>query len=116
MNGRSSSRWEIADYPEIEERIGENPARFLDARDPDGFGLDGDGDAPELALAFARIDGIRSVEVCRAWLEVEVDLHDEPRSSVIAALNERKAELEAQTQSDGSDAGDETAGAREASA
>lgn len=74
-----------AEYPEIKERIGEDPARFLDAD------LD---DEDSAALAAARIRGIRSVDVVQGWIEVEADLDRGPRRDVMAALNQRKSAIE----------------------
>lgn len=92
MQGQTSSR-DRATYPEIKDKIGEDPARFLDTRDPEGFGSD-IGDTPELALAFARIRGIQSIDVLDKWFEVEQDLPQGPRRHVVSELSARKKELE----------------------
>lgn len=81
--GETTSREE---YPEIEERIGEDPARFLDKpllR----------GESSPLQLAFARIRGIQDPEVLSTWADVERDLERGPRDRVVNAIKQRAAEL-----------------------
>lgn len=91
-------------YPEIKAEIGEDPARFLWTRSADGRDT-GQGDSPELALAMARIRGMRSLETVQAWVTVEADLDIGPRKHVIGALNRRKSALEG----DGADSAGEPA-------
>lgn len=73
----------------LQEQIGEDPTRFLDRNL-----LENDG-ARELAKA--RIDGIRFVEVVRAWIAAERKLANEqerdPRAKVIEWLEDREIEL-----------------------
>ena len=73
-------------FDDIKQDIGEDPARFLD------HDLISDRDMRE--LAFARIRGIDFQHVIDAWVDVEVALERGPRKPVIAALNERKRELQ----------------------
>ena len=80
-------------YPAVEAEIGEDPARFLWTRSTDGRDT-GQGDSPELALAMARIRGIRSPATVQAWINVEADLDIGPRKHIIAALNRRKSALD----------------------
>jgi hypothetical protein len=65
-------------YPQYCERFGEDPARIL-------YHIDD----PE-----ARIRGLESVALVRAYLDVKTD-RDEPRGEVVAALNRRQRQLEA---------------------
>jgi hypothetical protein len=67
-------------YPEYIEAFGEDPARFLNS------GLD----------PHARIRGLESVALCDAYLDVETD-RENPRKEVVAHLNQRKADLEGET-------------------
>lgn len=70
-------------FPAVEERIGEDPARFLDyPEDPD-----------RLRLAYARIRGIDRQEVIVEWLRVERELERGPRETVIGWIQERNREL-----------------------
>lgn len=81
---RSYNRRET--FPEIAERIGEDPAVFLDRP------LLDDEDAKQ--KLFARIRGIDRHETILAFIEVETALERGPRKSVIARLNERKQTLD----------------------
>jgi hypothetical protein len=63
--------------PDIKDRIGEDPARYL--VDPD-------------MTTWSRIRGINSEDVLEAWLSVEEDLG--PRRKVIKRLNKRRRELQ----------------------
>lgn len=92
MEGHHTSH-NRAEYPEIKAEIGEDPARFLDTKDPEGFGSD-EGDTPQLALAFARIRGIDNLPTLERWVEVEADLDCGPRRHVMSELNLRKKQLE----------------------
>lgn len=77
MNGRARAQennW--PEYPEYREKFGEDPARFLYAE------MD----------ARPRIRGLESLELCRAWLDVETDVTP-PRRRVVKAINERMDEL-----------------------
>lgn len=71
-------------FPELEDRIGEDPARFLYT---DGFGEN------DRQLILARIRGIDFIESVNAWIAVERRLTG-GRSAIIDALEERKAYLE----------------------
>lgn len=66
-------------YRNIEAKYGEDPARFL----AEGLDLD----------PRPRIRGIESLELLQKWQEVELEVG--PRKAVIAAINARKDELEA---------------------
>lgn len=63
-------------YPEYEAEFGEDPARILYHLDP-----------------RPRIRCIDSVDLVRAYLDVETD-RDEPRNKVVAALDERLQHLQ----------------------
>lgn len=65
-------------YPEVRERIGEDPARYL--VDPD-------------MTTWARIRGIATEDVLEEWLAVEEELG--PRRKVVKRLNQRRRELDA---------------------
>lgn len=71
-------------FPALVESIGEDPARFLDKSGPE---------YDKNALIAARIRGIDSIEVLRAWRAVERRLHG-GRSAVVELLDEREAYLE----------------------
>lgn len=74
-------------FPEIAERIGEDPARWLDQplgdRGPSHTAVGG------RLSAFARIRGIDYVHVAVAWIEVERQLERGPRQEIVDALKER---------------------------
>jgi len=70
---RVSATQDYRKYPEYRERFGENPARFLDVE------MD----------ARPRIRALESVELVRAWIDVETD-RDEPRPEIVAELNKRQ--------------------------
>lgn len=70
-------------YPHIEERIGEDPARFLDR----------DLDTDSLRLIESRIRGIDYFEVLAAWGEVERKLVRTPDGSHTEAGRDRILEL-----------------------
>lgn len=78
---RASTR-ERERFPAVRERIGEDPARFLDYADPE-----------DLLLARARIRGIDYQEVIVEWLRVERELERGPRETVIGWLQERNRHL-----------------------
>lgn len=66
------------EYPEYRERFGEDPARFLFSEFDD---------------LGPRIHALETVELVRAWLDVETN-RDEPRPEIVAALNKRQRELQ----------------------
>lgn len=68
-------------FPRLKERIGEDPARYLDVDSID-----------DLQLARARIRGIDFLATLRAWRAVERQLGPWPK--VLEWLDEREAELE----------------------
>ncbi|MFB6071120.1 MAG: hypothetical protein ABEJ76_08865 [Halanaeroarchaeum sp.] len=76
-------------YPAIADRIGEDPARYLD-RDL----LTPASDDVQDDLFAARLSGIDRLEVIEAWIEVETRLQRGPRQHVLARLNQRKRYLE----------------------
>jgi len=88
MSGRRTR--DRVDFPKLQQRLGEDPAKFLD-RD-----LVGDRNAQRMVRD--RISGIDSLEVLSVWRAVERKLathHDrEPRQGVIDALDERGLWLE----------------------
>mgnify|MGYP000144456820 CR=1 FL=1 len=79
MSGKpAASDCDHPTYPGYADRFGEDPARILyHINDPE-----------------ARIRGLESVALVRAYLDVETD-RDEPRGEVVATLNRRQRELEA---------------------
>jgi hypothetical protein len=79
--GRRAQQRDRERFPDVKERIDEDPARWLD-REPLG------------KTADARIDGIDFLDVVDAWVRVEAELERGPRREVIAKLNQRKAWLE----------------------
>lgn len=72
----SSDRPADARFPDIEARIGEDPARFLFHRG-DALGTQTIGDTSPLKTAEARIRGLDSREAAGAWLGVARRLHAE---------------------------------------
>ena len=76
-------------FPSLKDEIGEDPARYLDV-----------DRVSDLELARARIRGIDFIAVIRAWKAVERNLaangvvSEHHRSTVMAWLDEREAELE----------------------
>ncbi|RLM67652.1 hypothetical protein [Halorubrum sp. Atlit-26R] len=80
--------------PELSERYGENPARFLqeDIHADSGAGTSGE-------FIFARIRGIESTSLARYWVAMErrlASINDrEPRERVLHALAQRERYLEA---------------------
>lgn len=86
-NARSPCRRDREVYPHVTERIGEDPARFLD-RDlaPDG-----------LRFIAARINGIDRLAVIGGWQGVEEHLLRTPqrgRDAIKSRLHRRARELE----------------------
>lgn len=71
-------------FPELEERIGEDPARFLDENGRDDTKID---------LALARIRGIDYLENLNAWLAIERRLNG-GRRVIVDAIEERREYLE----------------------
>jgi hypothetical protein len=69
-------------FPAVREKIGEDPARFLDYQDPE-----------DLRLARARIRGIDRQEVIVEWLRVERELERGPREDVIEWIQQRNREI-----------------------
>ncbi|MFB6091617.1 MAG: hypothetical protein ABEK02_01255 [Haloquadratum sp.] len=83
MTGRRTR--DRVEFPRLRERLGEDPARFLDR--------DLVSDPAAQRMVRDRIAGIDSLEVLSAWRAVERKLaehHDrEPRQGVLDALDER---------------------------
>lgn len=85
----------IDDYPptirRIAERIGENPARFLDRdlveRGPNHTTTSG------RELFLARVRAIDYIGVANAWIMVERELDRGPRDAVIDLLEQRRDHL-----------------------
>lgn len=75
-------------FPEIERRIGEDPARWLDRdlveRGPSHT------TRTNRELVLARIRGIDYLGVANAWIQVERELDRGPRDRVIETLEERR--------------------------
>lgn len=78
--GAGHGRDEREHFPETEDEIGEDPARYLDTPTP--------------RYALARIRGIDKIDVCQAWLRVEHELERGPRESVVECLEARLAYLQ----------------------
>lgn len=76
-------------FPDIEDQLGYNPARFLDHEDSATI-----SETSELAMAQAMIRGIEDVATVRTWVTVETPLDRGPRQQVIAWLNQRQATLQ----------------------
>jgi len=76
--------------PELVERIGEDPARWLDRS---LFGGESDTSAPGIMIR-ARIRGIDDLGVLSAWKAVERRLDRGPREKVMQMLEDREQELE----------------------
>jgi len=79
----------IQQFPHIVERIGENPARFLDR---DVLGSTPSGESKPSLMLEARIRGIDYQLVVDAYIYVELNLDREecPRSGVLSMLKRRK--------------------------
>jgi hypothetical protein len=86
----------ILAFPEIEARLGYNPARFLDQPSQSDF-----GDTSPLATAQALIRGMDDLKTVRAWRDVEIALgrgtNGNPLQRVVRKLNKRQAQFEADT-------------------
>lgn len=77
-------------FPAIKEAEGEDPARFLHLEiSPDADYSPGSNGQ----LIEARIRGIESLSLLRAWRAVERQLHDGGRDRVLSDLDDREAEL-----------------------
>lgn len=85
MDGKPAASVERETFPEEVERVGEDPARWLD-RD-----VLEDGDAGPLIAS--RIRGIRSIEVIEAWVRVEQELDRPTRTGILDRLKARADEL-----------------------
>lgn len=106
---QSADTFSRARYPERQDEIGEDPARWLDhdllARSAVRQQVDSDSQFDQVSLVEdtgvstfgqllrARIRGIDKLTVIRHWLEVEHDLDRGPRDTVVDLLQERADEL-----------------------
>lgn len=81
-----------AAYPDVQQAIGEDPARFLDA--PLVERGQSHTDQTRQRLVRARIRGIDRREVAARWLYVERDLERGPRKTIVEWLTDRMAELD----------------------
>jgi hypothetical protein len=85
-------------FPEIEDQLGYNPARFLDQPQsvPDHI-----CDISPMATVQAFINGMDESETIRAWIEVEVALgrgeNGGPRTDVADWLYDRREQIEGDT-------------------
>lgn len=77
----------------LKEKLGENPARFLDYELVERGSSHTDRTLQRLVRA--RIRGIERLEVVNAWIAVERKLDRGPRDRIIELLEKRKAHLEA---------------------
>ena len=107
QGGSTSS--DRAEYPEVEQEISEDPARWLDRdllertavrqeanpiSEFDEVHLVEDTDVSTPGqIVLSRIRGIDSLLVVRHWLEVEHDLDRGPRDTIVDALQERANKL-----------------------
>lgn len=78
------------------DEIGEDPYRWLYVGSvtescEDDFGTQTPGSSP-LMMPIARIRGIQRMDRLKAFQDVEVELG--PRKKIMAAINQRKTELE----------------------
>lgn len=88
-------------FPDIEDQLGYNPARFLDVS---ADAQDSIGETSELVMAESVIQGIEDVETIQAWFTVEAQLDRGPRRKVIDWLDQRKSALQGpETQADGTE-------------
>ncbi len=81
---------EYPSYPEIEDALGYNPARFLN------HAIESTSCTTDLTVK-SLIRGIKEISTIRAWIEIEVDLGRDgggPRREIIKQLNRRQAQLE----------------------
>lgn len=85
-------------FPTVKDRIGEDPARFLDVSV-----YTPDEESSPLSTALARIRGIDRLEVLAAWEAVERALGNErgdatreecPRKGILYPIEDRRRELE----------------------
>jgi hypothetical protein len=82
-----------ARYPDVRERIGEDPAQYLDKP---LFETSYDGDCSVAGWTIkVRIQSIDSFAVLGAWKGIERNLDRGPRDRVMEMLNDRAQELEA---------------------
>lgn len=82
-------------FPKLRERIGEDPARYLD-RDILGSSR-GIGESD---LFASRLRGIDRLEVINAWIAVERRLDRGPRAHILDRLEDRKETIEAEGERD----------------
>lgn len=85
MPSEHPGRYDREEFPEIEAKIGEDPARFLD-RD-----LLAESNP---TMAECRIRGIDDLHVIARWMEVEHKLERDTRDRIVELLTQRKHELE----------------------
>lgn len=87
---QTSGSHDYQTFSTIEENEGEDPARFLHLEiAPDAEYAPGSNGQ----LIFARIQGLETQSLVRAWQAVERQLHDGGRDRVLDALDEREQEL-----------------------
>jgi hypothetical protein len=86
--GKPAATRDRATFPALRERLGEDPARWLDREIVDSG----------TSMVLDRIESIDDLEVIRAWKAVERNLGrgrgGDPRSGVMSALEEREQTLE----------------------
>jgi len=94
---QSSSGRDLPEFPNIEEDLGYNPARFLDWRLVGAGPADSDIGNGRLMLLKAKIRGVDRIAVLRAFEAVErnprVGPEEGPRSGVIQLLHQREDQL-----------------------
>lgn len=83
-------------FPEIKDKLGYNPARFLDTSKSKRRNQI--GETSPFATAEALIPGLNDTETIQGWITVEGELgrgeNGGPRKDVIIQLYERRAQLE----------------------
>jgi len=91
VNTTPAARRDREEFPVLRDRLGEDPARFLDRPliDPSHQGT-----GSPFLLAKARIRGIDDAEVIRAYRAVERRLDRGPREEVLELLEEREEILD----------------------
>lgn len=86
MKGGPGGMPDVEQFPTAVERVGENPARWLDH--------DLVSDEDKRWMAQARIEGIDYMEVAASYHSVERQLDRGPRDRVLEWIEDRMAELE----------------------
>ncbi|CAI49757.1 uncharacterized protein NP_7056A (plasmid) [Natronomonas pharaonis DSM 2160] len=86
MRGHAGTK-DVPEFPQIEDELGYNPARWLHTRSESGLDT-GPGQTPELATAMSIVKGIDDPEELAYWFKVEKRCRD--RDHVIRKLEQRR--------------------------